>query len=969
MKTYRFLILFLLLPGVIFAQERTELGARAIGMGNAFVGVSDDANALYWNPAGISMFTNYELNIDLARLHWGIEEELITHGGAAYIHHFGALGSLGIRGRFFSAELFRQFFLSLSYSRRIFGTTNSGLSLGLSAGILQDSYNTSRFSLEELNDPLIREATRPKTVPIIDAGLFWKHKEFAFGVSAKNINEPSVSVLAENTDKLPLQLFLGGSYKIRQNLISSVSFELRSDLKNNKRLVFYNLGVERWILNKALGIRGGLRAGELTGKATPQELTLGTSWVFRRMMRIDYAFCYPLTSLAGAGASTHRFSFLYEIVPPKKRFPDLFTDDSHIFSLARKLSVGDADTIVGYIKNIGEKGASGFYITVFVKGPKGEWSLLSEPELVREPVRVGDSIEVRIPWSPSEAGEYQFILRADDDGKMFPALHGRVKEIDEENNMASARAEAFSLPKATISLDPPKLTLKYTTTIIEEKPIVPVVFFEAGEYKVAERFSPMIETIASRLKNNPDARLELRGYYNPLSDSLTRINGSELALRRAEAVREAFLSVAPELAGRIEIVKSGYWAAEPRASSIYGVQTEKDRELVNEENRRVEISVSLLGEPSLQEITFPPGETLVTQSMINQLPVDTIKELLDRNPEFILYLEGLSGEGERKEGLGFARAWSVKNLLVSLLGPAYEKRIFVYENARQIPAVGVVRLSVLPEGIIFRPAESSAGIEEISLEHPTTTLKLEQNAKAGVKYYRVWVEDESGRVFVVLAQGEGTPPQTLVWNWTDTLGKRLDPNKTYYAVFELTDNFGKIERVRSAPIRTETMEEYAYTEALIIVNFEFNRTDAESKFQSARLDYVADKLIKRAMIPDTKVIATVGGHTDITGLAPRNRELSEQRAELELANLRKYLMYRLNLKSDAELTRWLHDHNVILRAQGYADARPFKVTVGTEQGFSEKLVGDNRFPEGRIVNRRVMLTLELKPLRKNKEGE
>jgi len=27
-------------------------GARAIGMGSAFTGLSDDATAIYWNPAG-----------------------------------------------------------------------------------------------------------------------------------------------------------------------------------------------------------------------------------------------------------------------------------------------------------------------------------------------------------------------------------------------------------------------------------------------------------------------------------------------------------------------------------------------------------------------------------------------------------------------------------------------------------------------------------------------------------------------------------------------------------------------------------------------------------------------------------------------------------------------------------------------------------------------------------------------------
>ncbi|HYW68302.1 MAG TPA: hypothetical protein VE960_01750, partial [bacterium] len=32
----------------------TELGARAMGMGGAFVAVADDVTALHWNPAGLA---------------------------------------------------------------------------------------------------------------------------------------------------------------------------------------------------------------------------------------------------------------------------------------------------------------------------------------------------------------------------------------------------------------------------------------------------------------------------------------------------------------------------------------------------------------------------------------------------------------------------------------------------------------------------------------------------------------------------------------------------------------------------------------------------------------------------------------------------------------------------------------------------------------------------------------------------
>jgi F plasmid transfer operon, TraF, protein len=51
-------------PALGFAQSFETLGTRAAGMGGAFVGVADDASAVYWNPAGLAKGNYFSLLLD-----------------------------------------------------------------------------------------------------------------------------------------------------------------------------------------------------------------------------------------------------------------------------------------------------------------------------------------------------------------------------------------------------------------------------------------------------------------------------------------------------------------------------------------------------------------------------------------------------------------------------------------------------------------------------------------------------------------------------------------------------------------------------------------------------------------------------------------------------------------------------------------------------------------------------------------
>ncbi|MFH1825232.1 MAG: PorV/PorQ family protein [Candidatus Firestonebacteria bacterium] len=72
MKKIIFLILFLILNAYadnmgeelsVIPHLRMGVGARALGLGGAFVGLADDATTTYWNPAGLGRISIYKTHI------------------------------------------------------------------------------------------------------------------------------------------------------------------------------------------------------------------------------------------------------------------------------------------------------------------------------------------------------------------------------------------------------------------------------------------------------------------------------------------------------------------------------------------------------------------------------------------------------------------------------------------------------------------------------------------------------------------------------------------------------------------------------------------------------------------------------------------------------------------------------------------------------------------------------------------
>lgn len=244
------LILITLLPISSFAEEfvkvaqsgaqflKIGVGARATGMGEAFIAVADDANALYWNPAGLVNINGKAVTATYTK--WIAD---INHAYVGYAQYFPGLGTFGVS------------FLSLSYGdmdvTRV-GVGKTGETFGASdfmAGLSYSRRLTDKFSvggtLKLLNSYIADESTSGWAADVgtlYDTGF----RTIRLGMVIQNFG-PDQKFISEEYP-LPITFKAGVAMdvltKTNHNLTTSI--EMRHPNDNSETV---QMGGEYWFNN------------------------------------------------------------------------------------------------------------------------------------------------------------------------------------------------------------------------------------------------------------------------------------------------------------------------------------------------------------------------------------------------------------------------------------------------------------------------------------------------------------------------------------------------------------------------------------------------------------------------------------------------------------------------------------------------------------------------------------------------
>ena len=177
------------------------IGARATAMGRAFTGISNDATAVYWNPAGISQINNFNMS---AMQHFWLLDMNYQNLSAVLPTEYGSFGvsiSNSSSGEIPKYENFERIgtykandmALSFVYAKNIM----SSISLGISGKYIQQTID--------------KEVAKGYAV---DLGAYYnckKIKGLQLGAAIQNIG-PDIKFIEEG-DPLPLTFRAGLGYE------------------------------------------------------------------------------------------------------------------------------------------------------------------------------------------------------------------------------------------------------------------------------------------------------------------------------------------------------------------------------------------------------------------------------------------------------------------------------------------------------------------------------------------------------------------------------------------------------------------------------------------------------------------------------------------------------------------------------------------------------------------------------------
>ena len=265
-------------------------GARASGMGEAFVSIADDATATYWNPAGMA-FQNCT-KISLMHANWlpQLASDLY-YDYATVIHPIKNLGTVGLAVTYINLG---EQSITDENGPEVLGTFNSNeFAVSGTFGLKLGGNNSLGVGLKLIRSNLAPEVNNTAqqgdgSAMTFAVDLGYLHKNLLidrlnFGVNLANIGPKITYIDAAQADPLPTNFRLGLSYELIKQEYNSLVIATEVDrllvsqdadgkaapvyeaiftawsdeaMSDEMKHMIYNIGAEYWY-NNFVALRAG----------------------------------------------------------------------------------------------------------------------------------------------------------------------------------------------------------------------------------------------------------------------------------------------------------------------------------------------------------------------------------------------------------------------------------------------------------------------------------------------------------------------------------------------------------------------------------------------------------------------------------------------------------------------------------------------------------------------------------------
>ncbi len=220
--------------------------ARARGMGDAFYTVSDDADAAFYNPAGLDYADN-QFNLGMVDLYGNSYARVLT-ASAAY--RFSPIyGTIGLGMKQFSVDfedevLTTESTIALSHAFKILKDIHSQIAIGYTVNMYNVEYD-GYGSQEAFGLNIGAVATM--------------HRRTKLSFTIHNINNPAIG--DDNQYELPRKMVAGISYQPYSKIVTVL--ELTKELKDDTSVT---AGIEYEVIDM-MTLRAGLNSNPATYSA------------------------------------------------------------------------------------------------------------------------------------------------------------------------------------------------------------------------------------------------------------------------------------------------------------------------------------------------------------------------------------------------------------------------------------------------------------------------------------------------------------------------------------------------------------------------------------------------------------------------------------------------------------------------------------------------------------------------------